>query len=107
MHARAAGLGHGDGALDAGLGYLLALFNNLRPKWILFDPPTFTATVYADAFFQLGDQKLSPGSSNVRTRWNTQLAPSLANGWGVVARFQDRVIFACVVVDPILIRKFC
>lgn len=114
IYARAANLkqdrSHQHGltdALRAALQCLGIILKDFQPRWIPFKAPDFTPTVYADAFFQLGDERFSPSSTSLPQRWTKNMPAQLVNGWGIVARFHDGTVFASGTVPIDIIKIFC
>ena len=113
VYSRAAGFG-GDRsghdlphALWAGLRCLVAILQNVSPPFMPFQPPIFMPSVKTDAFFELGDQKLSPHADAVPEVWPMKRCHLFNNGWGLVIRPRDRVVYAFDRVPPHILRLFC
>ena len=74
----------------AALRTLLSVITTAPPRTICFRPSSSSATgrlpvIYADAFFLLGDMRLSPGTADeIPAEWDPSKAPKLPNGWGAV-----------------------
>ena len=74
----------------AALRTLLSVITTAPPRTICFRPSSSSATgrlpvIYADAFFLLGDMRLSPGKADeIPAEWDPSKAPKLPNGWGAV-----------------------
>ncbi|CAK9026226.1 unnamed protein product, partial [Durusdinium trenchii] len=74
----------GDGIRDA-LQTVLMILPNARPRiFQFFQSPC--SIVYADAYFQAGDEKINLSTALKRQDWHTDATNLLTNGWGFVIR---------------------
>ena len=74
----------GDGIRDS-LVTLLHVLPIAKPRVFKFESQPCTI-VYADAFFQAGDERLSVRSALAHGGWNAEAANLMVNGWGFVLR---------------------
>ena len=82
-------------SLTAALRVLSQIIQNSPPRTISFDiicdAPDGHAVLYADAFFELGDLRLSPGDpDSIPVNWKPLEAPGYKNGWGAVVFLKHR-----------------
>ena len=83
-----------NGPLRCSLLSLRSMLRHAEPKWIPFHVATeASAVVYADAFFELGDQSFGL-SDEPPTTWTSNSFRSYANGWGFVVRSSRGIRFA-------------
>eukprot|EP00435_Cladocopium_sp_Y103_P030116 s227_g7.t1 len=92
-------------ALRDALTCLRALLSHCQPKWVPFVAPTQQVVLYTDAFFELGDRKLSP--SEAPLQWSPSGHKNLVNGWGLVARLGSGVVYALGSLPSTLLLKYC
>ena len=74
----------GDGLTDA-LKTVLMILPEAKPRHFEFRTPQ-CSIVYADAYFQAGDQKISVGRALQRNDWRADTTNLLQNGWGFIIR---------------------
>ena len=74
----------GDGVREA-LTTVLMILPNARPRIFHFSQPP-CSIVYADAYFQAGDEKIDIRTALERPNWRADAANLLQNGWGFVTR---------------------
>jgi hypothetical protein len=71
--------------LRSALETLQFVIHNTGPRTLYYDFDTRpTALVYADAFFEIGDQKFHPSRVPDDLVWNRTIAKESRNGWGTV-----------------------
>ena len=59
--------------------------HNTGPRTIPYDFDSQpTAVIYADAFFEIGEQKFHPARVPDELAWNAKVAAGSSNGWGTV-----------------------
>ena len=93
-----------NGRLRDSLQTLLALLRNLHPRRVPFAHRGLpTATMYADAFFQLGDEIHSLSDEPPR-HWQPDRACKCLNGWGFVTRTPNGIFFGYGSVPTALLR---
>ena len=97
-------LSHG---LRSALRALRLWLNAPHPRIIPFSTSAPTAVVYADAYFELGDQSYRIGTSDIPQRWRPMTAPTLVNGWGLVTRVGAESFYSFGRVPPKVLQKFC
>ena len=111
LHSRANSTGHRDAHLNVGLrGALSALrqiLSDLTPRFVPFVQPSLVATVYTDAFFELGDTRWHVGDENIPANMSFQKCCSCRNGWGFVVRIGSHVTYGHGSVSPGLLKRFC
>ena len=77
----------GSGITDA-LQTLLHVLPSLKPRTFNFTKTACTI-VYADAYFQAGDQRLSVRTALEQPGWTAEATNLMKNGWGFVLRRPD------------------
>ena len=83
-----------NGPLRCSLRSLKMLLTSIEPRWIPFQGQmTASATVYADAFFELGDKHYGL-SDEPPEKWASGCCRRYTNGWGFVVRAAGRVRYA-------------
>jgi hypothetical protein len=110
LYSRAAAQGEAgsslNGPLRSALLCLQHILGDLRPAIIPWPgSSTLTAVLYADAYFQMGDQKFSPQTAPAQLRGAAN--QNLTNGWGFVLRLGDCVLYDFGTIPPAVLRVFC
>ena len=112
IYSRARGLQDINGAevlnsgLRGGITTLISILEEIKPRIIPFDPDAPCTCIYTDAFFQMGEQIFKPHTDFV-AQWSPSKACGYVNGWGVVIRLGNMVVFSYGRVPPRIIQRFC
>ena len=90
------------------------------PRYIAFQPNNDRCgVIYADAFFDLGDRRFKPTSTDIPTEWQPRQCPDYHNGWGSVVflaeiqtqhlrkLYKTEAITIRGEVPPRVLEKFC
>ena len=104
--ADAPGSIHLNTGLRRALTNILQLLVDMRPRWLPFDVTAPQSLIYTDAFFELGQRVLKPGSE-VPTSWNHRNTKNMKNGWGVVAHTFQETFYSLGRVPPTLLHAYC
>ena len=92
--------------LRTSLIFLRSLLSDICPRWLPFHRSGPQVVVYTDAFFQLGDLKVSPHDTRIPHHWSPPQKQPLINGWGVVIRIDDRTMYAMGSISDKVLRRF-
>ena len=92
--------------LAAALRALLVLLTTMRPRFVPFEEQGITASVYTDAFFELGDLKLKPADPSVPESWSRDTALHSPNGWGFIVRIGTTITYGHGSVSTALLKRF-
>ena len=110
VHARASSTAGEAAELNVGLAAalraLLVLLANMRPRFVPFQAQGVTASVYTDAYFQLGDTKWRPSDPDVPEAWSRETALHSPNGWGFIVRIGTVVTYGHGTVSADLLKRF-
>lgn len=82
-------------ALTSAMRALLHIVTKSPPRVLIFNvlatSPDGQPIIYADAFFELGDKRMSPGNpESIPYDWRPLEAPDHKNGWGAVLFLKQR-----------------
>ena len=102
---KGAACNHLNSGLRAALTSLQLWLSSPKDRTIPLSSSTLPAVLYTDAFFEAG-QQVPPQSRWRHPKLRQGQAQSSKNGWGFVARIDDKVIFAHGTVPAKLVKRF-
>ena len=94
-------------SLRASLLTLQHLLMKTEPYTIPAGLPAMSSNLFTDAFFELGDSKFYPSSTDIPTKWSFEKALKSRNGWGFVFTLNGSTYFDHGSVPRYVIRHFC
>ena len=80
--------------LKSAIAFLKHCFQHSPPRTVNFEDGSSRSVIYADAFFQLGDQLFKIKDADSAPDWGNSNPSAFLNGWGFVARVGDKVLYA-------------
>ena len=94
-------------ALTAVLTTLRALIPCMPPRRFPFQADQPVTVLYTDAFFKLGEHVWHASDhENIPKKWDTNQAPLLINGWGIVLKIGAQTLFCAGVIPPEVLKVF-
>ena len=90
--------------LKSAIAFLRHCFQRSPPRTVYFEDGSSRSVIYADAFFQLGDQLFKIKDADSAPDWGSSSPSAFLNGWGFVAmvggkqglvRFRVRSFLVC------------
>ena len=92
-------------ALKSAIAFLRHCFRHSPPRSVRFQAAP-RSVIYADAFFQLGEQLFKIKDADAAPDWGDANPAAFLNGWGFVAKVGEKVMYASGFVPFWFVRHF-
>ena len=92
-------------ALKSAIAFLRHCFRHPPPRSVRFQAAP-RSVIYADAFFQLGEQLFKIKDADAAPDWGDANPAAFLNGWGFVAKVGEKVMYASGFVPFWFVRHF-
>ena len=95
-----------NGPLRTALTTLSNLLESMPPRQLPLTTQHECASLYTDAFFQMGDRQVKPTEDTVPRSWQPSSAQWTHNGWGFALRTGGQVLAAHGVIPPSVLHPY-
>lgn len=95
-----------NGPITSSLKMLLHLLPDMPTRVLPMQTDHPCTSIYTDAFFQLGDQKIKPNEDTVPRNWRPSSTKLTSNGWGFVIRSSSRTLASHGVIPPSVLHPY-